>query len=105
MAAPTAPSRGPVEKKVTWASLGTYLGAVAGLAILNAVSADATLISGLPDWLETLLLPLVPAGIAFFSGYQAKHTPRPELRPGADSLHRTGGSGLIPPTDADPFGP
>lgn len=103
---PAAPAK-PVEKKVTWATVGTYLGSVAGLAILNAVSSDATLISGLPDWLETLLLPVIPAGIAFLSGYQARHTPRPDLVPGAADKGRTGAGGVYRDgygSDPDPFG-
>ena len=69
----------PVEWKVKMASAGTYLGSVAGLAVLQALNADLSLIDFLPDWAETLIAPLVPTGIAWFAGYAARHTPRPDL--------------------------
>lgn len=108
------PAKGPVEKKVAWASVGTYLGLVVLLAVVNAVNADATLISGLPDWLETLLLPLVPAMVSFLGGYTAKHTPRPDLEATPPPGGGTGGTatgtprgGVYPndiPPGRDPFG-
>lgn len=70
-----------VEAKVKAATAGTYLASAAALAVLNAVQADASLIAGLPDWLEALLLPLVPTAIAFISGYEAPHTQRPDVDP------------------------
>lgn len=80
MTASPAPSK-PIEKKVTWSAVGTYLGGVALLAVLNAVNSDASLISGLPDWLEAIVLPLIPGVVSFASGYFARHTPRPDLAP------------------------
>jgi len=77
--APAPADKGPIEKKVTWSAVGTYLGSVAAVAVLTTVSGDPGLISGLPDWLEALLLPLIPTAVAFFSGYSAQHTPRPDL--------------------------
>lgn len=68
----------PVEVKVKAASIATYLGLVALLAVLNAVS-DTNLIAGLPDVIEVFVAPLVPTAIAFVAGYVAKHTPRPDL--------------------------
>lgn len=66
---------GPVERKVTVATVASYLGFVALLAVLNAV-ADANLISELPDVAEIFLAPVLPTLITFVSGYAAKHTPR-----------------------------
>ncbi|WP_327029697.1 hypothetical protein OG989_04025 [Micromonospora sp. NBC_01740] len=73
-----APASAPVETKVKAASIATYLGSLALLAILNGV-ADANLISGLPDVVEVFVAPLVPTAIAFVAGYVAKHTPRRDL--------------------------
>lgn len=97
------PAKGPVEKKVTWASVGTYLGLVAVLAVVNAVNSDATLISGLPDWLETLLLPLIPAAVSFLSGYTAKHTPRTDAE--AHPVPKTGGGTAAGDVYRDGYGP
>lgn len=69
------PAKAPVETKVKAASVATYLGLVALLAVLNAVS-DANLIAGLPDVVEVFVAPLVPTAIAFVAGYVAKHSPR-----------------------------
>ena len=103
-------NRQPVEKKVTWAAIGTYLGGVALLAVCTAVGSDPGLISGLPDWLESLLLPLVPAAVSFLGGYTAKHTPRPDLAPGAADKGNTGEgtvyrSPFDKPGGSDPYGP
>ncbi|MFI6909634.1 hypothetical protein ACIBKY_50825 [Nonomuraea sp. NPDC050394] len=69
----------PVERKVTAATAGSYLGLLAGLTVLQAINADLDLIAFLPDWLETLAVPLVPGLITYVSGYKAKHTRRPDL--------------------------
>ena len=67
-----------VEKKVAWAAVWSYLAGLAGLAILNGV-ADTNLISGLPDTVEVLVAPILPAAIGLVAGYVARHTPRPDL--------------------------
>ncbi len=48
-----------IERKVTVAAFGTYVGSLAALAVLNGV-ADTNLISELPDWAEIIFAPLVP---------------------------------------------
>lgn len=68
----------PVERKVTAATLGSYAGGVALLALLNAVT-TTNLVAGMPDWLETLIAPVVPAAVALVAGFVARHTPRPDL--------------------------
>jgi hypothetical protein len=73
-----APAKGPVETKVKVASIATYLGSLALLAVLNGVT-DTNLISGLPDVAEVLLAPVIPAAISLVAGYAARHTPRPDL--------------------------
>lgn len=75
---PTA-GKAPVEKKVTWATVGAYLGGLALMAIVNAVSSDPGLVGALPDALEMFVVPLVPTVVAFVSGWVARHTPRPDL--------------------------
>ncbi len=70
-----------LERKVKAAAAGSYLGSVALLAVLQAVNSDLSLIDFLPDWAETILVPLVPAAITTVAGWAAKHTPRPDLPP------------------------
>ncbi|MCZ7376557.1 hypothetical protein [Micromonospora sp. WMMC250] len=69
----------PVETKVKVATIFTYLGSLALLAILNGIT-STNLIAGLPDVIEVFVAPMVPAAITLVSGYLAKHTPRPDLR-------------------------
>jgi hypothetical protein len=66
----------PVEKKVSVATLGAYLGSTGLLAILTAVQNDAGLVAGLPDALEPFLLALIPTAITFVGGWATRHTPR-----------------------------
>ncbi|MFC7582411.1 hypothetical protein ACFQYP_00375 [Nonomuraea antimicrobica] len=69
----------PVERKVTAATAGSYLTLLAVLTVLQTVNADLDLIAFLPDWLESLTIPLLPGLITYVSGYKAKHTARPDL--------------------------
>lgn len=69
----------PIERKVTAATVGAYLLAVAGLGIVNAITDDASLLGPLPDWLEPFIVALVPSFGAFMAGFKAQHTPRPDL--------------------------
>ncbi|MCF2130101.1 holin [Strepomyces sp. STD 3.1] len=66
----------PVEKKVSAATAGTYVGSTALLAGLEAVEDQAELVSWLPPGLAPFVLALVPAAITFVSGWVAKHSPR-----------------------------
>lgn len=68
----------PVEAKVKAASIASYVGLAALLAILNAVT-ETNLVSGLPDVIEVLVAPVIPAAITLVAGYKARHTPRPDL--------------------------
>jgi hypothetical protein len=68
-----------VERKVTAATAGSYLGLLAILTVLQTVNADLDLIAFLPDWLESLAIPLLPGLITYVSGYKARHTARPDL--------------------------
>ncbi|MEU5863476.1 hypothetical protein ABZ815_20065 [Nonomuraea sp. NPDC047529] len=71
----------PVERKVTAATAGSYLGLLTVLTVLQTVNTDLDLIAWLPDWLESLAIPLLPGLITYVSGYKTKHTPRPDLPP------------------------
>lgn len=75
-----------VEKKVTLASLATYVVGVVGLALVNAATDDSNklVVGSLPDWIEPFVLPVLPAVAAFVAGYSAKHQYRSaNPRPGA----------------------
>lgn len=76
---PVTYGKPPVERKVTAATAGSYLGLLAVLTALQAINADLDLIAFLPDWLESLSIPLLPGLITYVSGYKAKHTARPDL--------------------------
>lgn len=75
----TTPAPAPaIETKVKAAATWSYLGLVALLAVLNGVS-DTNLVSGLPDVVEVLVAPIIPAAIGLVAGYLAKHSRRPDL--------------------------
>lgn len=71
----STPTPAPVERKVVASTVGAYLAGLAGLAVLSGV-ADTNLITVLPDLVEVMVAPLIPAGIAFLAGFIARHTPR-----------------------------
>lgn len=71
----TSPTEAPVEKKVTVATIAAFVVGVL-IAILNAVQANPDLLGGLPTWLQSLLLVLIPTLATFGGGYLAPHTPR-----------------------------
>ncbi|MFI6497194.1 hypothetical protein [Nonomuraea typhae] len=72
-------SKPPIETKVKAMGLVSYLAGVAGMAVLQAVADDPSMIAFLPDWVEAITLPLVPTALAAAAGWKAKHTPRPDL--------------------------
>lgn len=76
---PVSYGKPPVEVKVKAMTLVSYLGGVAGVAVLQALNADHSLIEFLPDWVEAVAIPLLPTALAAVAGYRAKHTPRPDL--------------------------
>lgn len=69
----------PVEAKVKSASTASFLAGLA-IAVLNAVVADNSLLGPLPAWLQAPVLALVPTGLTWLAGYQARHTPRDAVR-------------------------
>jgi hypothetical protein len=64
-----------IETKVT---VATVLSLVAGvlLAVLTAVQSDPTVISGLPDIVQFVLIAALPPVLTFLGGYAAPHTDR-----------------------------
>ncbi|MEU1880824.1 hypothetical protein ABZ470_26255 [Streptosporangium sp. NPDC020072] len=72
-------SKPPVETKVKAMTLVSYLAGVAGMAALQAVADAPSMIAFLPDWIEAIILPLVPTALAAVAGWKARHTPRPDL--------------------------
>jgi hypothetical protein len=73
---------GPVEEKVKWATAASYLAGLVVTALANAAQDEdhALLLGFLPEWLESLLLPLLISAPTLYAGWQAKHTHRPDLR-------------------------
>jgi len=73
-----------VEAKVKWATIGSYVVGVLGVALVNLLTGNENelLIEALPDAVEAFVLPIVPALSALVFGYQAKHTWR--VRPNAN---------------------
>ncbi|MER6103630.1 holin [Streptomyces sp. NPDC001832] len=65
----------PVEAKVKASTAGAFLAGLA-VAVLNAVTADSSLLGPLPSWAQAPLLAVVPAVLTWLAGYQARHTPR-----------------------------
>lgn len=65
----------PVESKVKAATTGASLVSLL-IAVLNIMVADNSLLAPLPWWAQALILAVVPAGVTFLSGWQARHTPR-----------------------------
>jgi hypothetical protein len=71
------PAPGKIEAKTKFGAYATYAGAFVLFAILTNTTTDLTF---LPDWLETLIYPLVPALASFAGSYLKSH------KPGAMSL-------------------
>lgn len=70
---------GPVEGKVKWSTAGAYVASAAGLFVAELVADQPVLVTPMPDWLEPIVLSLLPAAVAFLAGLKARHTPRPDL--------------------------
>lgn len=72
-----------VETKVTASTIGAYVATFLLTALLNGVqNEDHALLlgNGMPEWLETFLLPLLPSALTFALGWLAPHTHRPSAR-------------------------
>ncbi len=71
--------KAPIEAKVKAMTLASYLAGVALVAVIQAISDTPSMIAFLPDWIETITLPLLPTALTAATGYKARHTPRPDL--------------------------
>ena len=71
----TTTKRWAIEAKVI-AATAMSTGVGVGVAVLNDVEADHSLLGGMPAWAQALVLVVVPPVATFLAGYQAKHTPR-----------------------------
>jgi drug/metabolite transporter superfamily protein YnfA len=67
-----AQAAGPIEAKTKAGAYAAYAGAFVLFAILTSTATD---LSFLPDWVETILYPLVPAIVAFLGSYMKSHEP------------------------------
>lgn len=67
-----APVPGSTEAKTKAGAITTYLVAAALFALLTGTTTD---LSSLPDWLETLAYPLVPAAASWAGSYLKSHEP------------------------------
>lgn len=81
MASTHASSSGTIEQKVKASTAASYLVSLVVIALANGIQdhEGSLLLGSLPDWLESLLLPLLPAIATFLAGWAAKHTHRPDL--------------------------
>lgn len=68
---PTQPA-GAIEEKTKAGAWAAYAGAFVLFAILTSTATD---LSFLPDWLETLVYPVVPAVVALLGSYMKSHKP------------------------------
>lgn len=68
-----------VEKKVTWSTVGAFVGFSALIYVLELVASTPLLLTPLPDAVEPLALGFIPSVVTFLAGYRARHTPRPDL--------------------------
>ena len=71
----------PMQKIETKVTIATFASLVAGvaLAVLTAVQSDPTVISGLPDTVQFLVIAALPPILTFLGGYAAPHTKRTEV--------------------------
>lgn len=67
------PVRGKTEWKVKAAALATYLISLAGVTLLDTTVTDY--VHALPDWLESVVYPVIPALGALLAGRAARTKP------------------------------
>lgn len=65
----------PVERKVTWSTLGAFAASL-GVALLVYLGADPDAFGAMPTWGVALLAALGPTAVAFLGGFAAPHTAR-----------------------------
>lgn len=67
----------PIESKVKAATIAAFAVGVL-VSALNEAQANSQLLGTLPSWLQAVALVAVPPLVTFLSGWQARHTPRPD---------------------------
>jgi hypothetical protein len=67
-----------IEAKVIASTISSFV-IGAAIAWLNAAEQDPHLLGNVPVWAQTLLIAVIPAVVTFLAGYQAAHSPRPDL--------------------------
>jgi hypothetical protein len=91
-----------IEAKVA-ASTASAAGVGIGVAVLNDVENDSTLLGGTPAWAQALILVVIPPVVAFMAGWKAKHTSRPDLGEQGPIAAPSAGPGVVaaavPPVD------
>lgn len=80
------PDPGQVETKTKAGAWATYAGAFVLFAVLTNTATD---LSFLPDWVETLLYPLIPAIASLVGSYLKSHKPGQLSRSAIEAAHRT----------------
>lgn len=70
-----APDRAPIERKVTAATIAATIVGIL-VTVLNAAEADASLLGGLPAWVQHAVTLIAPPLATFWAGWRARHTPR-----------------------------
>lgn len=68
----------PVETKVK-AATGAAVAVGLTVALLNWIQGDSQLLGPLPAWAQAIVAVVLPPVVTFLSGWQASHTPRPDL--------------------------
>lgn len=66
------PGPGPIEEKTKAGAYVTYAAAFLMFTVLTGTGTD---LSRLPDWLETVLYPLIPAAASWLGSYLKSHEP------------------------------
>lgn len=80
------PSPGRVEQKTKFGAYATYAAAFVVFAVLTNTATD---LSFLPDWVETIIYPLVPAAASWLGSYLTSHKPGRLSRSALAAAHRT----------------
>lgn len=70
----------PIEAKVKAATAGSFVVSLL-IAVLNAVSTDHGILGSLPQWLQGVVIAVVPTLVTFLAGFQAPHTSRVTAAP------------------------
>lgn len=96
-----------IETKVMSTSLMTLIGSV-GVAVLNAVAANSSLLSGLPALAQFIIIAAIPPAVTWLTGYVTPSTARPDLYKysgPAEAWLPDPTPAATPPYQDEPYGP